>query len=201
MDQNLRKSSRYITGLDAQGSSIVLASPDLKYHDRGGYTITRLYQHQKIPINIQDDRDLEYYQSNEEESLIHDEKSSKSFKLVNPAGANFVQGDMGPLSYSAWHRTASVDFVTVVEGDLVLMIGEDDHDCTKIHLKQGVSNFSKKALNISDCLQDSVIQRGSLHKWMNPSNERPARWVATLLACESFKVGDKAAEPIWIPKV
>ncbi|KAL4866563.1 hypothetical protein BDV12DRAFT_199043 [Aspergillus spectabilis] len=184
IEHGLRKNTRYITGFDAQGNSILLTSPDLKYHDRGGYAITCLYQHDKIPTDIQDNRDLKHYCASEGYDQVDPNSSPRPFQLVAPGGANFVQGDLGPLSYSVWHRTVSVDFVTVVDGELVLMLGESDENCTKLHLKQG----------------DSVIQRGTLHKWLNPSNDKPARFVATLLSSEPFTVGDKPAQPIWIPK-
>ncbi|KAL2802168.1 hypothetical protein BJX63DRAFT_438134 [Aspergillus granulosus] len=184
-EYGLLKSSRYITGFDSQGSSIVLASPNLRYHDRGGYAITRLYQYEKIPTDINDQRDLSAYWALEGYDRIDQDSCSRSFQLVNPLGANFVQGDMGPSSSSVWHRTISVDFVTVVEGELVLLVGKSDEDCTRLHLKQG----------------DSVIQRGTLHKWVNPSDEKPARWVATLLGSAPFKVGEEVAAPIWINKL
>ncbi|KAL2801724.1 hypothetical protein BJX63DRAFT_438548 [Aspergillus granulosus] len=183
-EHGLRKNTRYITGFDEQGRSIVLASPDLRYHDRGGYAITRLYQHEKIPTNIDDERDLKHYLAVEGYDRTNGDTDSGPFQLVNRLGTNFVQGDMGPSSSSVWHRTISVDFVTIVEGELLLLVGKSDEDCTKLHLKQG----------------DSVIQRGTLHKWVNPSDEKPARWVATLVGSAPFKVGEEIAAPIWIDK-
>ncbi|KAJ0423068.1 hypothetical protein BJY00DRAFT_310664 [Aspergillus carlsbadensis] len=183
-EHGLRRNNRYITGIDIQGRSIVLASPDLRYHDRGGYAITRLYQHEKVPTDISDRRDLKHYLDGEGHGCINGDANSGPFQLVNPLGATFVQGDMGPSSCSVWHRTISVDFVTVVEGELVLLLGNSDQDCTRLYLKQG----------------DSVIQRGTLHKWINPSDEKPARWVATLLGSAPFKAGEKTALPIWIEK-
>jgi hypothetical protein len=138
-EHGLRKNTRYITGIDAQGRAIVLASPNLRYHDRGGYAITRLYQHEKIPTDINDQEDFKRYLAGEGYDQSDGDTPAASFQLVNPLGANFVQGDMGPSSSSVWHRTISVDFVTVVEGELILLLGKSDEDCTKVHLKQGVS--------------------------------------------------------------
>ncbi|GFF74598.1 hypothetical protein IFM47457_03679 [Aspergillus lentulus] len=184
IEHGLRKSTRYITGLDATGKDIILASPDLRYHDRGGYAIARLYQLEKVPADIQAERDMKFYLSGEGYDRGDGESWPQAFNLVTPRGANFVQGDFGPSAYTVWHRTVSVDFVTVVEGELTLMVGENDENCSKMLLKQG----------------DSVIQRGTLHKWVNPSSEKPARFVATLLASEPFNVGEKVVEPVWIPK-
>ncbi|KAL2858609.1 hypothetical protein BJY01DRAFT_241939 [Aspergillus pseudoustus] len=184
-EHGLRNNTRYITGINPQGRAVVLASPNLRYHDRGGYAITRLYQHEKIPTNINDQEDLKRYLAGEGHDQPDGDTPEVPFQLVHPLGANFVQGDMGPSSSSVWHRTISVDFVTVVEGELILLLGKSDEDCTKVHLKQG----------------DSVIQRGTLHKWVNPSNEKPARWVATLVGSVPFKVGTQIAAPVWIDKV
>ncbi|KAH8688965.1 hypothetical protein BGW36DRAFT_442084 [Talaromyces proteolyticus] len=185
-EYGLRKTTRYITGLGPSGESVTLFSPDLRFHDRGGYAITRLYGLENVPANLNDDKDLNDYLSMDghNNTTTAPATSQSSFQLVTPGGANFVQGDFGPSSCSVWHRTISVDFVTVVEGELVLEVGEDSEDCTKILLKAG----------------DSIVQRGTLHKWVNPSSDNPARFVATLLASNPFKLGETVVRPVWIPK-
>ncbi|KAL6230271.1 hypothetical protein BDW75DRAFT_244984 [Aspergillus navahoensis] len=184
IEHGLRKNTCYITGLDATGQEIILSSPDIRYHDRGGYAITRLYQLEEVPADIQDERDLKFYLSGEGYDKVDEENGPRAFHIVTPGGANFVQGDFGPLANSVWHRTVTVDFVTVVDGELALLVGENDENCTTLQLKQG----------------DSVIQRGTLHKWVNPSFEKPARFVATLLASKPFDIGEMVVEPVWIQK-
>lgn len=134
----LRETRRYITGYDSIGNSISLTSPDLRYHDRGGYAISCLYKVKNIPSTLENDGDLQHYLESDGHIPPNVSGSASSFQLVVPDGANFVQGDFGPSASSVWHRTISVDFVTVVQGDLVLEVGEDYKDCTKVYLQQGV---------------------------------------------------------------
>jgi mannose-6-phosphate isomerase-like protein (cupin superfamily) len=49
-----------------------------------------------------------------------------------------------------WHRTPSIDFVTVVSGKIVLALDEEE-----VQLGSG----------------DCVVQRGTRHAWRNPSDE------------------------------
>ncbi|KAJ5212823.1 uncharacterized protein N7498_004469 [Penicillium cinerascens] len=134
----LRENVRYITGMDAAGNSVILASPSLRFHDRGGYAITAIYNLEKIPANIENNSDITYYMASQEPTPAN-QYSPTSFQLVIPGGANFVQGDFGPSACSAWHRTLSVDFVTVVQGELVLEVGDDCANASQVSLQTGVS--------------------------------------------------------------
>jgi quercetin dioxygenase-like cupin family protein len=37
---------------------------------------------------------------------------------------------------------------------------------------------------------DHVIQRGTMHKWSNPSETEPTRFVAVIVPIEEFKIAD-----------
>ncbi|EEU33623.1 uncharacterized protein NECHADRAFT_9911, partial [Fusarium vanettenii 77-13-4] len=66
------------------------------------------------------------------------------------------------------HRTLSFDIS-------ICVIGEADHELDsgeKVRLLAG----------------DHIIQRATMHRWSNPSNDQPARIIATVLPCEPFKV-------------
>lgn len=134
----LRQTVRYVTGLDSVGNSVILVSPSLKFHDRGGYAITAVYSLESVPADIENNSDLTYYTTSQEPADAN-EHNSASFQLVIPGGANFVQGDFGPSSCSVWHRTLSVDFVTVIQGELVLEVGDDFSNASQVTLQTGVS--------------------------------------------------------------
>lgn len=189
--------SRYITGIDQGGRSIVLASPEVEYWDRGGYALARLYSLERVPASLRDDADLKSY------------LSAADINVVVPGGANFLQGDFGPLSSSPWHRTISIDFVTIIAGVLELELEDDksaSDDQRKIIFRPGVSiqSTSMAGLNEEKILtglkQDSVVQRGTMHRWINASPTTAARFVAVTIACEPFKVGDSLAEQVFLPK-
>lgn len=135
MTYGMRQNKRYITALDEAGNSIVLASPELQYWDRGGYSLSRLYGLDTVPANICQNSDIQKYLSSNSQQ---NPTSVMNKELVIEGGVSFIQGDFGPSSISPWHRTISVDFVTVVEGTLELEVGDDAKDCTKLTLNRGV---------------------------------------------------------------
>lgn len=134
----LRETVRYVTGLDSVGNSVMLMSPGLNFHDRGGYAIAAVYSLESIPANVEDNSDLRHYMTSQEPPNASEHNSLPS-QLVIPGGANFVQGDFGPSSCSVWHRTLSVDFVTVIQGELVLEVGDDLSNTSQVTLQAGVS--------------------------------------------------------------
>lgn len=124
---------RYITGHDPSGASQTIASPDLLYLDRGGYAISRTYALADVPTQIEDDQDLVAYLSPSGEDYPTSFTHGGSHPVV-PGGVNFLHGDFGPGATTPMHRTVSVDFVVVVEGELVLELDSGG----KQHLKAGV---------------------------------------------------------------
>ncbi|KAF7527638.1 hypothetical protein PCG10_002602 [Penicillium crustosum] len=163
----MRPTRRHITSHDQNGASVVLASPNLLYLDRGGYAITRTYALDQVPAQLGKDQDLNAYLSSDGDNYPTSQLHGGSQPVV-PGGVNFLQGDFGPSAITPMHRTISVDYVVVVEGELVLELD----DGTKTPLKIG----------------DSVIQRATMHRWVNPSVDKPARFVATTVACIPFEI-------------
>lgn len=76
------------------------------------------------------------------------------------------------------HRTLSIDFGIVLEGEVEL---ELDH---------GVKTLLKK--------DDIVVQRGTIHSWRN-AGEGVARMIFVLVPAEPVKIGDKVLEEAWVP--
>lgn len=129
----MRPTSRYITGHDASGASKTIASPGLLYLDRGGYAISRTYALAQVPTPIEDGQDLMAYLSASGEDHPTSFTHGGSQPVV-PGGVNFLQGNFGPGATTPMHRTVSVDFVVMVEGELVLEL----EGGAKTHLKAGV---------------------------------------------------------------
>ncbi|KAL2832189.1 hypothetical protein BJY01DRAFT_254007 [Aspergillus pseudoustus] len=162
LTHGMRLARRYITGHDRAGTSIILASPELLYLDRGGYSISRTYALTQVPAHLANDQDVAAYLSPDGQEHPTSYSLGGS-QVVVPGGVNFLLGDFGPSSVTPMHRTVSVDFVVVVEGELILELDNG----AQTHLKSG----------------DSVIQRATMHRWVNPSPQNPARFVATTVAC------------------
>ncbi|KAF9889082.1 hypothetical protein FE257_008059 [Aspergillus nanangensis] len=161
------QTTRYVTGHDSRGLSITVPTPPLQYLDRGRYAISRAYALEKVPAPLTNGQDLDAYLSPDCESYQTSYANGGSQPVV-PGGVNFLQGDFGPSATTPMHRTMSVDFVVLVQGELVLELDSGE----KTHLKPG----------------DSVIQRATVHRWINPSPDYPARFIATTVACEPLIV-------------
>lgn len=66
------------------------------------------------------------------------------------------------------HRTVSIDYVIVTNGHLRMELDTGE----MIDLYPG----------------DHVVQRGTMHKWHNPSSE-PTRFIAVIVPAEPFEIG------------
>ncbi|KXL47817.1 MAG: hypothetical protein FE78DRAFT_163586 [Acidomyces sp. 'richmondensis'] len=104
-----------------------------------------------------------------------------SFKKTNivptEPGANLLVVDLEPDG--TMHRTISIDFS-------ICCIGEIDHELDggeKVRLHPG----------------DHIIQRGTMHRWLNALKTNPARFVACTIPCVPFDIAGKELEEIHIP--
>jgi quercetin dioxygenase-like cupin family protein len=94
--------------------------------------------------------------------------------ITLPGGTVFRVGEIAPGARSPMHRTNSVDYGIVLEGELDMELDSGD----RVHLKAG----------------DVVVQRGTNHAWINDSAV-PARMAWILIDGEPVRVGDRILEP------
>jgi quercetin dioxygenase-like cupin family protein len=83
-------------------------------------------------------------------------------------GTRFAVIDFPPGNVPHMHRTETVDYVIVIEGEI-----EMDMDASTVKLKQG----------------DIMIQRGTNHAWANRSDKR-ARVAFVLVDAEPLGIGN-----------
>jgi quercetin dioxygenase-like cupin family protein len=83
-------------------------------------------------------------------------------------GTRFAVIDFPPGNHPHMHRTETVDYVIVIEGEI-----EMDMDDSTVRLKQG----------------DIMIQRGTNHAWANRGNKR-ARVAFVLVDAEPLGIGN-----------
>jgi len=83
------------------------------------------------------------------------------------SGARFIVMDFLPGATGAMHRTDSIDFIVVIEGEIDM-----DMDRSTVTLKAG----------------DTMVQRGAFHAWVNRSAAR-ARIAITLIDGERLGIG------------
>jgi quercetin dioxygenase-like cupin family protein len=95
--------------------------------------------------------------------------------LTPASGIRFCRTDTPPGGISPFHRTLSLDYGVIVEGEMELIL----------------ENGEKKLLKAGD----TVVQRATMHQWRNPSQTEWCRMIAVMVPIESgFRVGEKVAE-------
>ncbi|KAF8905545.1 hypothetical protein CPB84DRAFT_1676512 [Gymnopilus junonius] len=99
--------------------------------------------------------------------------------LVHPTGTNLRSTDLAPRAITPMHRTCSLDYNILVLGEVILI----NEDGTEKHLKNP---------------GDVVIQKGTMHAWRNPSEEKWARWITVLIAADPVLVDGKLLDPEFL---
>src|SRR5260221_3101802 len=84
-----------------------------------------------------------------------------------PAGTRFAVIDFPPSNHPNMHRTETIDYVIVLEGEI-----EMDMDDSTVKMKAG----------------DVMVQRGTNHAWANRSNRR-ARVAFVLIDAAPLGIG------------
>jgi quercetin dioxygenase-like cupin family protein len=82
--------------------------------------------------------------------------------------------DMLPKASSPMHRTNSIDYGIIISGTIELEL----------------ENNEIKILNQGDI----IVQRGTIHRWKNPSNTEICRIVFVLTEAKPFEINGKALE-------
>ncbi|KAF9015127.1 hypothetical protein BDQ17DRAFT_1418242 [Cyathus striatus] len=100
----------------------------------------------------------------------------ENLNLVHPAGTNLRSTDLAPGAITPMHRTSSLDYNILVSGELILIT----EDGKEKHLKNP---------------GDTVVQKGTLHAWRNPSSKNWARWLSILIAAEPAVVNGEQLNP------
>jgi quercetin dioxygenase-like cupin family protein len=168
----LRQPHRYVTGHDsATGKAIVKTQNDFPWraydHDQLAFSVA--YTTSTFPPDLNDDADVSAH-----ERLVGGGPSgegSSRLGLVNPKGTVLRCVDFGPGYACEMHRTQSLDYGIVLEGevDMVLDSGE------RYVLKRG----------------DVAVQRATQHQWVNRSDSEWARMMFVLQDCKPLFVDGK----------
>ena len=172
---------RVVTGHDKDGKAIVISdglTPTLKTNPlRPGHQSTEIWRTNAAPAPITRDepdptlegpgtihpaprgtviRVAEWAPEPEEIRNLTAEQAREIFKAMgNEDASTFGRGGRHPIM----HRTATIDYAVILEGELTLVLDDEDVD-----LKAG----------------DVVIQRGTNHSWRNLS-DKPCRILFVLI--------------------
>jgi uncharacterized protein YaiE (UPF0345 family) len=171
---NLRPLSRFITTHDtdskARFSSQLSEELPVSILNEGEYSFGLAYTSETFPADLTQDKDISLYEKN----------------LACPPGLTISTGtvcrivDVGPGVESAMHRTISLDYGVVLEGQFELSLDSGE---TRI-LKRG----------------DVAVQRGTNHAWKNVTPDIEvdgqkvgawARMLYVLSPCLPIEFGDE----------
>jgi quercetin dioxygenase-like cupin family protein len=144
---------RVVTGHNEEGLAVVALDEVVQ-----GAIVTQVWGTETVPSNNVDDWDYGVSQPGP----------------TIPGGSALRMVDINPGFRSAMHRTSSIDYVFILEGELEMELDGGEW----VHLNAG----------------DVVIQRGTNHAWENKSG-RVCRLASVLIKAEPVRIGDKVLEP------
>ncbi|KAK7703341.1 hypothetical protein SLS57_010990 [Botryosphaeria dothidea] len=161
-NKDIRATKRFITGHTPDGKEIFI---DELGEDTPVYALPKdadfalCYATKGFPINLNDNADVGIYRN-----LLTD---APGISISNGSVLRMV--DLRPGGLSPMHRTVSLDYGVVLEGEAELILDSGE----KRIMKRG----------------DISIQRGTNHAWRNTSETNWLRMLYILLPVEPIKIG------------
>jgi mannose-6-phosphate isomerase-like protein (cupin superfamily) len=156
-------SIRVVTGYDADGAPAILwqGTPPTVIH-AGRYTTTELWVSDGVPIAATD------ADASQGEWALEPPPGGACFRIVEIAPDDVGSADVGDgfAEFQGTHATHTLDYVTILRGEVTLIVGDAAAGYTEVLLKAG----------------DSVVQQpGVPHDWQNRAGE-PAVMIGVLLS-------------------
>ncbi|KAK6210527.1 hypothetical protein LQW54_006135 [Pestalotiopsis sp. IQ-011] len=164
--QGLPRVVRHITGHDAQGKSVFLAT-DIGDHHRElvnkSAIANIIYSTHKHPVELSGDVDLKFAQENEP-------------GITSKGGTVCRMIDFAPGGVSPMHRVNSLDYVVVIEGVFRMI------------LDSGEERIMQRG--------DTAIQRSTAHRWINVTGNGllPGRILFVLHDVKDFHIASGKVE-------
>jgi len=161
----LPKINRHITTHDpatgkAVFSTALPAESTMKpLSDNMGFALS--YTTRGFPVDLTDDADIKAYAT-----YIDNHPG-----LTIPGGSVLRHVDFVPGETSAMHRTVSIDYGVVLEGEIEAV------------LDSGETRMMRRG--------DVCIQRGTMHAWRNPSDTEWARMLFVLQSIVPLEMGSE----------
>jgi quercetin dioxygenase-like cupin family protein len=133
--------------------------------------VTYVYTTTQFPVSMNADADI----------TAHSAHVAAPPRIVVPGGTTAMVVDLKPGASTAMHRTVSLDYGVVIEGEVELQL--DDGEVRRA--RRG----------------DVVVQRGTMHKWTNVTPD--GGWLKIFFvaqASEPVKVGGEVLKEHWGPQ-
>jgi quercetin dioxygenase-like cupin family protein len=166
LPNGLPKTYRLITAHNSEGKAIFNTDIDeaqqwqtIATGEKKEANFALNYTTSQFPVSFKDNQDIDNYKS------YLDNKPGLSI----PGGSVVRVVDMGPGLTSPMHRTVSLDYGVVLEGEVYLI------------LDSGEEKLMRRG--------DISVQRGTNHAWRNASDTTWARMMYVLLESEPLEIG------------
>ncbi|KAK4986147.1 hypothetical protein LTR50_005519 [Elasticomyces elasticus] len=162
---------RFITTHDSTGKAVFSTSlgeeSERKYLPDGTACFALSYTTKGFPVDLDNNADVDRYAGFLENAP----------GLTVAGGTVLRHVDLAPDTTSAMHRTVSLDYGVVLEGEVELLLDSGE----KRLMRRG----------------DVAVQRGTMHAWRNPSKDSWARMMYVLQPCKPLEVaGRKLGEDL-----
>ena len=160
---SLRNPTNLITGHDQNAQAICQSAEAASWTEiRGTNYFNVIYTTSSFPVDMNDDADIKQHEH---------VRSEGKLGLVRPNGTVCRMVDFAPDGDALMHRTKSLDYGIIVEGEI------------ELHLDSGEVKLMKRG--------DVAVQRGTMHAWKNASMTEWARIVFVLQDSQPLSVGAK----------
>ena len=160
----------HITSHNASGQAMLQSSKKVQAtaYPEHNFQATLFYTTSEMPADLNDEADIK----------LHDGVvSNGSLGVVKKNGTVCRIADFAPRSTGVMHRTQSLDYGIVLEGNIVLEL--DDGSSTP--MSRG----------------DVAIQRGTMHAWRNSNQTEWARVLFVLQDCKPLTInGNRLKEDL-----
>tara|TARA_R110002003_G_scaffold25_25_gene1344 strand:- start:8531 stop:9079 length:549 start_codon:yes stop_codon:yes gene_type:complete len=164
----LPKIHRYITAHNAEGKAVfsnAFNDESRMKANNDGIAFALSFSTKGFPVDMDEDKDLDVY----------GEYLSDPPGLVVPGGTVLRHVDIPPSTACTMHRTVSLDYGCVLEGEVELLLDSGE----KRTMRRG----------------DVAIQRGTMHQWINHSDTEWTRMLFVLQPSKPLSVaGEKFGE-------
>ncbi|KAI1208638.1 uncharacterized protein F4807DRAFT_144225 [Annulohypoxylon truncatum] len=156
LSPDLPSTTTYLTGHNEEGKAKVHSARPAawKPFEGGVMGFNQIYTN-TFPADLNNDADVKYH-----EEII----SSGKLGLATKNGVVCRMVDFGPHYECMMHRTQSLDFGIVVEGEIEMKLD----DGSKTLMKRG----------------DVAVQRATMHSWRNTS---PTNWARMIFVLQDMK--------------
>ena len=164
LENGLPSLNRFITDHDTQGTATFSSRVEEKLEWQPIGPIAKFalgYTTSKFPVQLSDNADITSY-----EAFLTNQPG-----ITIPGGTVLRIVDMAPGASSPMHRTVSLDYGVVLEGEVELILDSGE----KRLMRRG----------------DTSIQRATNHEWRNTSETTWARMLYVLQEAEPLTVNGK----------